>query len=190
MFDASNTSFIPKKDLPSDKLKKRKSIDLFFFISIVIFLLSIASALGVFLFEIYLEKKIEENSIILERERGNFDVNSIKQLSRLGERIKSSEELLNKHVDLSRFFEFLGKNTLQNIQFKKFEFSLNEDNPTIFMEGVARNYSAIVLQSDIFAEDSFVRNPIFSNLDVNDQGDVTFDFSASIDRDLISFIKD
>jgi hypothetical protein len=103
---AENTSFIPKKTL-TPKVEKTGSIDLVFLIAMVVFLVTLFSSLGVFLYKNFLNNQIEEGSIMLEREEDNFDINSINQLSRLCERIKISEELLNSHVDLTGLFEVL-----------------------------------------------------------------------------------
>lgn len=187
MVDSIGTSFIPKKDSSLIEEKTKKSIDFVLLVSVFIFSVAVISSLGVFLYQNFLESNIEESKIMLERERGNFDIDSIKVLSRLNDRIISSEELLNKHIDPTGFFEFLEEKTLKNIQFKSLDFTYKDGDTKVIMEGVARNYSSVALQSDIFGESPYIKNPIFSNLDVNNIGDVIFDFSATVDNSLILY---
>ncbi|OGD67170.1 hypothetical protein A2442_02135 [Candidatus Campbellbacteria bacterium RIFOXYC2_FULL_35_25] len=183
----SNSSFIPQKAY-STGAKPVRSIDLVFVIALLLFSLSVISALGVFLYKNILENKIVQSSDLLEGERENFDVSTIKQLSLLDKRIKSTKRLLDEHVDLIGFFEALEVHTLKNIQFMDLDLKLNEDNSaTVNMKGVSRNYAAIALQSDVFGEHPLIKDPIFSNLSVDDLGGVNFDFSAKIDGLLISY---
>lgn len=188
MFDVMGQSFIPKKNDIVDK-KTAKPVDFTFVIALLIFIIAIIFSLSEVLYKKYLEKNINNSSIILERERSNFDSGSVNVFSRLSKRLSSSEELLENHIDLLGLFEELQKNTLVNIRFESLEIKLTDKGADIFMEGLARNYAAIVLQSDRFGENPFIINPIFSNLDVNDIGDVTFSFEASLDKDLISYKK-
>lgn len=188
MFDVMGQSFIPKKNDIVDK-KTAKPVDFTFVIALLIFIIAIIFSLSEVLYKKYLEKNINNSSIILERERSNFDSGSVNVFSRLSKRLSSSEELLENHIDLLGLFEELQKNTLVNIRFESLEIKLTDKGADIFMEGLARNYAAIVLQSDRFGENPFIINPIFSNLDVNDIGDITFSFEASLDKDLISYKK-
>jgi len=185
---AENTSFIPKKNTTS-KVERKSTIDIGLVVAMIIFLVILFSSLSVFLYKNFLKNKIEESSVILDREKNNFDIDSINHFSRLGERIKISEILLNKHLDLTGLFEILEANTLKTIQFKTFDFSVDETGVYIVMEGTAKDYSTVALQSDIFGDVSSMKDLVFSNLDVNDQGRVVFNFSATIDGDLVSYKK-
>ena len=185
---AGNISFIPKKTT-SPEVRKAGGVDLVFLGAMVVFLITLFSSLGVFLYQNFLKNSIEEGSIMLEREKDNFDVNSINQFSRLSERIRISEILLGNHLDLTGLFEVLQINTLKTVQFKSFDFSLTEDGMAIVMEGTARDYSTVALQSDIFGDHPLIKDTVFSNLDVNNEGRVVFNFSAIIDKDLVSYKK-
>jgi len=181
-----NTSFIPKKsDVQS--IRKKESIDLLLLIAIVVFLVSLFSAIGVFLYKNLLNNNIQQDAINLEREKGNFDVASIEEFIRLDKRLKLSEDLLNNHIDLTGVFKMLEVNTLKNIQFQDFDFIYNKDSLDINMTGVAKNYSTVALQSDILGENPYIHNLIFSDLNVDDGGNIIFRLSASIDKDLVLY---
>jgi hypothetical protein len=187
MVDSTGTSFIPKKNIASDQKEGGKSLSLILLFTIVIFAITVISAGGVFSYGRYLSGKIEnsKNSLALEKE--NFEFTTIENFTRLDKRIKASKELLDKHIDLTGLFETLESETLKNIQFESMDFSIKKDTIKIFMKGVARSYSSVALQSDIFGDNPMIKNPIFSNLDINNLGDVVFDFTANIDKELILY---
>jgi len=183
-----NISFIPKKNVNFES-KGKGTLDFAFLVAMVVFLVAIFFSLSVFLYQNFLNNNIEESSIMLEREKDNFDINSIQQFSRLDQRIKVAETLLDNHVDLTGIFEILELNTLKTVQFKSFDFKSDESGMSIMMKGTARDYSTIALQSDIFGDSPLIKDPIFSNLDVDDEGLVVFDFSATLSKDLVSYKK-
>src|SRR3990167_10848325 len=99
---SDNTSFIPKKSpVVDERIQKRRTIDLFFLISMVIFLITLAFAMGVFLYENYLTGSIEESKIMLEKEKENFDMETIRQLIKLDNRLRVAEMLLGGHIDMT-----------------------------------------------------------------------------------------
>ncbi len=55
------------------------------------------------------------------------------------------------------------------------------------MNGTARSFNAVALQSDAFGKSSIFKDPIFSNLNLDQEGDVVFDFSAVIDPVRVSY---
>ncbi len=186
MIDKDKVSFIPKKSI-STKTSRKGTVNIFLFIASVFFVLAIVSSLGVLLRESFLKGSIEQSSTMLEREREKFDIISIRKLTVLDKRLKVSKELLDNHIDLTKLFDILEENTLKNVSFKNFNFLLTDEGADINMDGVARSYSSVALQSDTFGENPFIINSIFSNLDVNNDGDITFSFSASVDKDIVSY---
>ncbi|MFC1802257.1 hypothetical protein ACFLY7_02340 [Patescibacteria group bacterium] len=180
------TSFIPKKRVVKKVNKTGGPISLFLLIAIVVFVVSIAFSVGVFLYKGFLIKELEANSSVLEKEQESFKPALIEELTRLDSRIQSSREILDNHINLTKLFDFLEENTLKSIQFESFDYILKGvDTIDINMKGVARDYASVALQSDIFGDSRYILNPIFSKLNVDRGGNVTFDFRASVDIRLI-----
>ncbi|OGD68243.1 hypothetical protein A2996_02910 [Candidatus Campbellbacteria bacterium RIFCSPLOWO2_01_FULL_34_15] len=187
---SDNSSFIPKKTpLVEERVQKRKSIDLFFLISMVIFLITLTFAVGAFLYKNFLEGSIEESKIMLEKEKENFDIETIKQLIRLDNRLMVAEMLLGGHSDLTGLFDALEESTLQAVQFVDFEFKITNEGVEIKMDGITKDYATVALQAEKFGGNPFIKNTIFSDLDVNNDGKVVFSFTANVDPELISFKK-
>jgi glycosyltransferase involved in cell wall biosynthesis len=80
--------------------------------------------------------------------------------------------------------------TIPNIRYINFQYELNLANPNLVqvsMTGEATSYDAITLQSDLFNQNRFIRNPIFSNFSLNRDGLIDFDLSFDVSRSLVSF---
>jgi hypothetical protein len=65
----------------------------------------------------------------------------------------------------------------------------------INMKGLANSYSSVAWQSDVFGRsdrygtNKIIKDPVLSNLSVDEQGNVSFDFSANISESDISYSK-
>lgn len=183
------TSFIPKK--PQSPVAGRKRggvINIFFLISLIVFLGALTVTVGVFLYEGFVKKNIAEKSTQLEQAREAFEPTLIEELSKLDVRMQSAQEILDSHVALSAFFELLERSTLKSVRFNSFaNITSPEGRVGITMKGTARSFNSVALQSDVFGKDPFIRDPLFSNLNLDDLGNVIFDFSATLDPDLLSY---
>ncbi|MFQ5661983.1 MAG: hypothetical protein ACE5F2_01895 [Candidatus Paceibacteria bacterium] len=185
----TRTSFIPKEALTAPRRQaKGSSIGIFFLFTLVVFIGAIALAIGVFLYQQFVLKSIEQKSASLARARAAFEPALIQEISRLDTRIDSAEDILDNHRAVSAFFDLLEASTLESVRFENLEYRTDEGGRTaISMEGRARNFSSVALQSDIFGQNKFIQEPIFSDLNLDKKGDVVFSFSAFIDPRLISY---
>ena len=189
MPDNIPASFIPKKSSTIRRSPGKTSrVGLLFLIAVIVFLIATASSAGVFVYARLLERNLESKSLSLERAREAFEISLIEELSRLDARIETSKELLQGHTALTYFFDTLGDSTLRSIRFQSFKFNLEKGGESgILLSGVADNYASIVLQSEALADNKFFKDIIFSNLDVDEFGSITFDVAASVSASLISF---
>lgn len=187
----NNTSFIPRTKL-TDSFdsgnKKSSKIGLLSLLSIIMFIISIVLAGGVFLLGEYKTKAIQNKVASLERAKGSFEPALIEKLSKLDTRINSAKKVLNNHISVSTFLKLLEKLTLKTVRFSEFEFVKRDDGSfSVLMKGEANSYSSVALQSDMFGGNKFIQEPIFSNFKLSPSGNVLFDFSAIIDRSLILY---
>jgi len=185
------TSFIPKGQIVDSfqtENKKTGKIGLLLLISIIIFIVSLILAGGVFLLGQYKTKTIQNKIASLERAKGSFEPALIEQLSKLDTRINSAEKVLDNHVSVSLFLKLIEKLTLKTVRFNEFEFT-DKGNGSFFvtMRGEAKNYSSVALQSDMFSGNKYIQEPIFSGFKLGPGGNVLFDFSAIINKDLILY---
>lgn len=187
------TSFIPKKTLATvTNLKKGSSspLGIVTLITIIIALGTVVLSIGAFLYQQILDVSIARKTDTLERARAAFEPTLIEELIRVDSRIKSAETILGQHITPSILFESLEKITLKSVQFQDFNFTrTGDDRISISMKGVAKDFRGIALQADIFGKSKLIKDPIFSNLNLNQAGDAVFSFSAFIDPSFINFEK-
>lgn len=185
------SSFIPKGPLvPSSavfKAQPAKRGSLLGLISMWIFVLSIVAALAAFGYGFYLNSSIKKMGGDLEAARANLEPETIKEMARLDARIVGTEKLLSNHVVLSPLFDFLESNTLKTVRFTQFTFKETTDGLLVSMHGQARGYAALALQADIFNKSKDLKSTNFSNLDLDERGNVIFVVDAVVSPTLVSY---
>ncbi|KKT86581.1 MAG: hypothetical protein UW86_C0028G0003 [Microgenomates group bacterium GW2011_GWA1_Microgenomates_45_10] len=189
------SSFIPKgpisSTIPSAPMgRKTQEKSLFSFLVWIIFNLSVVLALGMFGYKFYLKYSIDKMGADLENARATLQPETIRELTRLDNRINSSRELILEHQILSPLFGFLEASTLKTVRFSAFYYSMTGQDLQLSMKGEARGYAALALQADIFDKSQYFKNAIFSDLSLNAKGDVNFSFEAVVDPSLVSYQKE
>lgn len=185
------TSFIPKKAIvPTVGQVRSEPVSVFLIIAIVVFVISLASAGGVFVYKKTLISKINDMNKRLAEAKNSFEPDSIANLSRLSKRIEASKQVVEKHTVVTPVFDLLEDTTLATVRFSIFSYDLSDDgSATLSMTGEAKNFTSVALQSDVIGKEKYVKNPVFSDLNPNSSGNIVFKFSASLDPDLISYKK-
>lgn len=186
------SSFIPEKPTGGSGRKSRSgsflSGNILLILAGIIFTVSILGAIGVFLYQQYSDSQLDEVRNQLERARNAFEPELIRELQRLDTRIDVASDLLEGHVALTPFFDELESATLETVQFTDFSFSQNEeDGVRVSMQGAANGYASVALQSDTFGDNENFQNPIFSNFQTDENGDVTFDVIMNLDESLVLY---
>ncbi len=190
MAEQFQTSFIPKKtfDVGTPAPKKASSIQgLLSFIAIVFFILSLVGAGGVFLYGRFLISSIDSKKASLEKAKNAFEPELIRELSQLDAKLRTAQKLLNAHIAPSGLFDLLEEVTLSTVRFNSFSFVTTEEGLRVSMQGEATSFSSVALQSDEFAKNRSIREPVFSGLTLDARGNVQFSVSALIDPALLSY---
>lgn len=161
--------------------------DFFGLITVVLFVTSIALAVGVFLYNQFLETSKKSKIEQLTRARAAFDPGLIADLTRLDDRMNVAQKLLTNHFAPSIFFNMLELTTLQTVSFKTLAFDVvNEKEITIKMDGVAESVNSVALQADIFSNNGIITSPIFSNINRGDDG-VRFNLTALVNPSAVRY---
>ena len=148
----------------------------------ILVVLAIVGAIALYFFERYTEAAISSKQQSLTVSREAFEPATIQELARLDTRINSSKELLAGHIAVSNLFNELEKLTLSSVRYSDFEYSVAAPGHVVLtMKGEAASFNAIALQSETFAKSAIITDPIFSNVTVGKNGNITFDFTGVID---------
>ena len=189
------SSFIPKGPTTSfapgavmgQKVQEKSLLS---FLAIIIFTIAILLALGVFGYKFYLKYRIDRMGTDLETARATLNQETITELTRLDNRMKSVQTLLARHHVLTPLFAFLEVSTPKTVRFNSFQYTTSERGLEISMEGEARGYAALAFLADSFSRSENFKDVIFSNLNLNEKGDVKFSFSATVDQKFLSYQRE
>lgn len=183
------TSFMPKRPVvggPGEPLRKKSPPNLLMIIGVLIFILTIAAFGGLYWYEGVLVKSNEAKRLQIEEAIRNFEPELTKKLTVLKTRIDSGKQLLSNHIAFSSVLGLLESNTAVTVRFTEMNFSVTSDASTreqkmsIALKGEAQGYSSVAFQSDLFAKNENIRNPIFSDLNLNEKGLVGFIAKADV----------
>lgn len=183
------SSFIPKKSFGSPATGSSSgAIGFFTSVAVVVFLIVAALWAGVFIWGKTVKAEILEMEGDLVAAREAFNPALVQELTRLDNRIESAKKLLAAHLAVSAVFDLLEKSTLLNVSYGDFDFSVGSSGEIkVLLEGQAKSFNSVALQSDSFAGEKFIKNPIFSDVNLDDSGNVLFTFVATLDPALLSY---
>lgn len=185
------TSFIPKKPLTPTVSGYKSSSNYLTIICVAIFLGTLAFGGGVFVYKLSVEREIVYQLDQLQKAKSEFDVNFIKEATRLNTKIAAVKTLIDKHQAPSAVFGLLQETTLETVRFNNFKYSTDKSKGTITIDasGVGLGYPSIVLQSDEFGKTGALKDVVFSSVQPNENGLVSFSFKSGIDPSLVLYRK-
>jgi len=144
---------------------------------------------ALYLYKGMLGKKIDSRQSALALAKNRFEPARISQLQVLDKRLKAASEVLNGHITVSPIFKALEAITMKTVRYTKFNYVLGDRNERveIKLSGLAVGYRSIALQSDLFAKNKNLIDPVFSNLTLDDKGNVLFDLAFSVDPSFVNY---
>lgn len=187
------TSFIPKKPMIEERAVARRPIGMLVIISILIFLTMILASGGLYFYKGILTQNITKMESDLNLAKNRFEPTEIAKLQLLDRRLNASNEILSKHVAISPIFQALESLTMKTVRYTKFDYSFTDDkNPVnskiiVSMSGQAVGYRSIALQADLFSKNKNLIDPVFSNLSLDEKGNVLFDLVFSVDASFVDY---
>ncbi len=189
MSNEFKTTFIPKRKLTQTAVTKStrfssKGNSFIGLIATLLFITTLISSVGVYLYKMRVTSLVKEKVMSIQRAEKAFEPNVILDLKKLDIRLRAGNELLNKHIALSDFFESLGESTLPEVAFT--DFSLHENH--VEMEGESSSYLSIAQQSEWFEDNQYIQDPIFSDFELDEEtGNVKFSLTFTLNEDLIHY---
>src|SRR3989338_6042889 len=183
------TSFIPKKNtIPGMMSRGHEMVSLFFVISVIIFIITLIAALAVFSYKKILIERIATMNAELSSAKNAFEPDLIDMLRKFSNRVEVAKKVVDNHSVLSPVFDLLENQTLVGITFDNFKYESRDGAASLLsMSGQSKNFNSVALQSDIFGREKMIKNPVFSDLNLDQSGNVVFKFSASLDPPLTAY---
>ena len=187
------TSFIPKKPMVQERAARSYPIGIFTVIALFILFAVALGTGGLYLYKVSLTKQIGDMQEQLNTAKNRFEPSRITELQLLDKRLRASSEILGKHIAISPVFEALSALTLKTVRYTKFSYELGvEKNAKVVIKlgGIAVGYRSVALQADLFSVKDEGKNfidPVFSNLTLDDKGNVLFDLEFTVDPSFVNY---
>jgi len=181
------TSFIPKKPMVEQVSTSKRPIGFILIISIAIFLVTVLVSGGVYYYRDVLKKSRTQMEVDLNLAKNRFEPAQITKLKILDKRLQSSSEVLANHISVSPIFEALGALTLKTIRYTNFSYDFANSKVIVKMSGQAVGYRSVALQADMFSKNKNLIDPVFSNLSLDEKGNVLFDLQFSVDKTFVNY---
>jgi hypothetical protein len=192
-----STSFIPKRPVSTEPVaapRRSGSVGLLSFVTFIIVLGTGVAFAGVYLYQNSLVSQEANAQASLTAAVNGLGSTFVTDMQRLSNRMTGVKTLVHNHVVVSPIFAALQATTLQTVQYKDFSYQFTTDAGTqakmvqVTINGVAKNYAALALQSDAYAKAPLIQNPIFSNLTVEDKTqNVDFKLVFNVDPNALSY---
>jgi hypothetical protein len=172
------TSFIPKHPIESSTVPsthRSGSVGLLSLLTFVIVVFTGVAFAGVYLYQKQLVSQKAKLEASIKQAQDGIGTDFVTEMKRLDSRIDGVKDLIKNHVVVTPIFEALEASTLRSVQYKDFSYSIKTDTTTkasivsVDLTGTAKNYATIALQSDAFSSNTLIKNPVFSNLTVDDK---------------------
>lgn len=192
-------TFIPRKPVAGrptfgQPVKKNISVNIsrrvnvLSMLATLIFIIAILGVCGVFGYSLYLKHNIERLHGELEAEIADLKHDEIEKVSLLDLRLRSAKTVIGKHVMSTNLLDLLGALTLHSIRYSDLSYeTVPGGAPKLSISGSTNDFESVALQSSVLKNNSSVTEVQFSELDVDEDGDVVFTIEASFKPDLIQF---
>ena len=182
------TSFIPKKPMIEERVKIARPAGLLIIISVLILFTSLLATGGLFFYKNIETANITQKQNDINLAKSRFEPSKITELQVLDRRLRASSEILSNHIAITPIFQSLAALTMRNVQYLKFGYTLGDDGKIVVkMSGIAVGYRSIALQSDLYLQNKSIIDPAFSNLTLDDSGNVLFDLIFSVDPSFVNY---
>ncbi len=175
----------PIKIIPKPKAKITGWLNILYWLSIILLIVSVVGFFFVKKQISSLEEKSEEVSRQINEVAEEEERNLEKELFAVSRKIKNFLELFEKYKSTTEFFNFLKSSSHPKIRF--LTLNLNSENYTVNLEGEAENFQVLGEQFLVLNENENVKDLRLSNTSLNREGKVRFNLSFVLSEEL--FVK-
>ena len=186
------TSFIPKQSLSRDARSSGQPIGLFLLLSLVVLIVALLFLGGAYFYRFKLTDEInrpcssvsgnelEECGLLpsLTIRRESLRENDIIAFELLDKQLRLADEIIKQHTTLLPVLSFIEGETLKSIKYTSF----SQTGVDLNLNGVARNYEGVALQSIELSKNPLIKDFIFSGVNADQQGNVSFALKLTLDQ--------
>jgi hypothetical protein len=159
-------------------------------IAVTLFVISVLSIGGAFLWKSILGSSLAKNEQILAQREKSFNLDQISLMKAQAAKIQLARQLVVNHMATSKIFSVISQLTSENVRFLVMDLTVpaGTQNPfQLTLTGYGKSFPSVAFQSDVLNQlekyglRTVVKNAIVSNPSLNHNGTVSFGFTAQID---------
>ncbi len=192
------TSFIPKRPVSTEPVSApRPKSHVVGILSLLAFVAVLAAGVS------YVGVRLYQKNVLAQKQKADLQINEARKgigtefladMKRLDARINAAKQTIGSHIVVSPIFAALEQTTLRSVQYKTFSYAFAPDQSTketvvrVTLTGTAKAYATIALQSDSFTQNTLIKNPVFSNLTIDEKtNDVNFKLTFDVNPASLSY---
>lgn len=197
------SSFIPKEAsgaIPM-RVRRKRTIHVFSLLTTLLLLASLAGAVGVYLYQDFLENRLEAAKTALNEASDAENDAKIEEIRIYDNKLTIAHTLLDNHLAASFLFEELENSTKETVQFQSLEYTYDPGFEALLtLGGNTEEFTSLALQKMQFLEDTlfsdFVVGEISTSQDVtdeeievnrNEESDVGFEVKGLFRKNLLEY---
>lgn len=180
-------------------------------IGILLFVVSLGAGGAVYAWKTVLSRNQESYKQQLADRQKQFNPALIQQLKQANTKIDSAKQILSSHIALSNIFDIISRLTIEKVRFLSMDATTpsiggaqgangqqagaNSSDVQFTLTGYGANLSAVAFQAEVLGElekyglQSIVKNPVVSEPAIDENGLVSFSFTAEIDPANLIYMK-
>ncbi len=163
------SSFIPKETVGAipTQVRRRHTVHVFGLLGTLLFSIAIIGSLGIFFYNDYLTKSLEQAKQDLSDLSTKDSEEKIEQIAEYDRKLKVARDLLDRHIAPTKIFEELELSTKNTVQYTSF--SLEHDpgfKVLVSLGGVTKDFASVALQKMQFGEDALFSEYVVQDIAV------------------------
>jgi hypothetical protein len=192
MVDIPRSSFIPKEGtgLTPGRVRRTRTFHIFGFIATISLVGSLLSAGFVYFLKSSADSNLASAKQALIDQKNLFNPESIAEVREFDRRLQAAGLLIKNHISPLKIFAALEERTKQRIQFTSFTL---EHTPAfeviVSLDGTTPEFKTLALQESSFADDTLLKDVLFSQVSTSDSTEgggsasqsITFSLKGSLD---------
>lgn len=183
------TSFVPYSASAATREYRSNYSGAFKFFIFGVLGITMALAVGVFVYERILTGMETSRVADLTNEENKVNASDIQDFLRLRNRLVQSKMLLDGHIAFSTFFNALGSILPATSRLSALHLTVGADGKVqLDAAGAAKNFNSLAVLSSQITNDGRIKDAIFSNIEIDQKNNsVSFSLAATLEPKIVEF---
>jgi hypothetical protein len=182
------SSFIPKEASGAIPLRvrRKRTIHVFSLLTTLLFLASLVSAVGVYLYQDFLENRLVAAKAALNEASASENDAKIEEIRIYDNKLNIAHTILDNHLAPSYIFEEIENSTKETVQFQNLEYTYDPGfDALLTLGGNTEEFTSLALQKMQFLEDTMFEEFIVGDISTSqDSADSETQVARNTDSDI------